>query len=195
MAETTLSHEQLAAMSKCKAVENYGPRGYTTTGDDTLLDCVLRPGHVETRLQFAKSQTRAEVGFTHLALVPLSSDAIDKRKGLPQGVGIGNIAVCIAYQGYNTDKFGRNSVLRAVVVMAQADAENFVSGVQQSPGLVYDLLRQANGRSVTKFDGTPADIRPGKSVETLANTKVGGHQQMPINSAPFPVGFTPNPLF
>lgn len=79
--------------------------------------------------------------------------------------------------------------------MSETDGRQFLEAVKANPGLAYQLVRHVNGGPITKFDGNPADIKPGKAVDVLPNNKVGGSISQKSQSVSFSPGFQANPLF
>ena len=55
-------------------------------------------------------------------------------------------------------------------------------------------MAYVNRGPITRFDGTPANIKPGKAVEILPNIKIGGSISQKSESAPFNGGFVANLL-
>lgn len=182
--------ERLAGAIKFGAVENYSRRRMVVDGDEKVMG-ILHRTSVGAKLGLSEMGWGRSEGFTRVGLVPLSSTLLTR--DVTAGLNLQDVAVCIACYGEKVDEYSRSGAFRSVVVMSQADAEWFASEVRRKPGLVFSLIRQVNGGPIRKFDGTPANIRPGRAVEILANTSVGGTMSQTVESAPFPAGFNPNP--
>lgn len=193
MLEEDFSSERLASMVKTGVVQNYSDRGVRIKGDPKAHEILLK---TEASLKLGLTAGGWGVGpegFTRVGLVPLSSSIV-KGKISPE-FGKNDVAVFIAYHAEKLSEDGRGGPLMSVVIMSERDAASFVEGIKSSPDLVYKLVRHLNGAPVTRDDGSPADIRPGRAVEILANTAVGGEIRQTIRSAPFEETFKPNPMF
>ncbi len=186
-----ISTERLTSMVKTGAVENYSKKGYTTAGDEKAMDVIFRT-RIDDSLGLSKSYPGPE-GYTNMTLVPLSSSALVGK--LDKSLNPQDVAICIAYYGIENDKFSRNGSFRSVVIMSEADGKQFLEAVKENPSLVYQLVRHVNSGPITKFDGSPADIKPGKAVDILPNSKVGGNISQASKSASFSEGFEPNSMF
>lgn len=186
-----ISSERLASMVKTGAVENYSKRGYKAAGDEKAMNVVYLT-RVDDVLELSKSYPGPE-GYTNITLVPLSSSALAGK--LDKSLSPQDVAICMAYYGIENDKFSRNGSFRSVVIMSEADGKQFLEAVKESPGLAYQLVRHVNNGPITKFDGSPADIKPGKAIDILPNSKVGGNISQASKSAPFSEGFEPNSMF
>lgn len=182
--------ERLAAAVKSGAVENYGGRGMVVDGDKKAMG-ILHRTRAGAKLGLNEMGWGRSEGFTRVGLVPLSSSLITK--DIVAGFNPQDVAVCVVCYGEKVDQSSRSGLFRSVIIMSQRDAEWFASEVRGKPGLVFSLIRYINRGPIRKFDGTPASIKPGKVVEILPNTSVGGTMSQKVESAPFPPGFNPNP--
>lgn len=193
MPEQEFSTERLASMVKTGVVQNYFERGLTMTGDQRALD-ILERTEACLRLGLTGGGWGVDPeGFTKVGLVPLSSQIV--RGKISSDLDQNDVAVCMAYHAEKLSQEGRGGTLMSIVIMSKENAALFVEEIKSSPGLVYELVRHVNGAPITRHDGTPADIRPGKAVEISANTAVGGNISQTLNSTPFKEGFEPNPMF
>jgi hypothetical protein len=172
-------------------VENYGPNGYFSKGNLDALR-IITNSLVDNAIGLSSDSRE---GFTRVALVPLSSPKLKGVSELTKRFGLNNVAVCIAFQGIEADKYNREPTMRGIAIMSVEEARKFIDGIQTQPEKVYELIREINNGPVTRYDGTPLSIRTGICVEILANTSIGGNIEKPIKTRPFPSSFNPNPLF
>ncbi len=194
MSEQIISGERLASMVKSGLVENYSPSGMKKDGSEALVKDFFTLTAMDSRLGLSPgSYELPKEGFTRVTMVPLSADFIPRDK-LAKFDRKGDAVVCMAYYGADLDDSHRNGVMRSFVVMSRGNAQLFTDAVRSSPGLVYRLVRHVNGGPVKRSDGTPAQIKPGKNVEVLANNSVGGSITKTIKSVSFGGGFEANPL-
>ena len=195
MEETPLSQERLTSMVKGGAVENITSSGYTPSGRE--MDILYNADQIlyyASRTEDLRNSHSSTKSFTRLTIVPLSFPKIVPNE-LKGRYDKKDYAVCLAYQGINTDRSHRNAVLAAVAIMSEEDASDFVGSVKKTPTLVYSLVRHLNGsKPITRFDGNPAEISPGEKVEIIPNIKLGGNIDKKTETAPFPEGFDPNPV-
>lgn len=155
--ETLSPREQFMPEIKATCVENYSDRGYTPKGDRKMMDSVLYFSAVNKKLGLSGTSDYANLENTNVAVVPLSSPDVIK---LPANFDPKDVALCVAFSAVNVDRSGRSGKMKAAIVVSKANATKFIDSVRQSPELIYDLLRKANGGPITKFDGTPMDINP-----------------------------------
>lgn len=188
-----ITSERLSSRIKSGAVENYTTRGYTPNGNEKAMDILYRTW-ADRKLGLSGNEyKRSPDGFTRVGLVPLSSPIISK--DIREEFSPQDVAVCVAYYGEKMDEYKRSGVLRSVIILSKEDAALFIEKVKKNPGLVYDMVRQVNGGPIKKYDGSPADIKPGKAVEILANNSVGGNINQTTKTEPFKESFNPNSLF
>lgn len=189
--ENLIPEETLRMIVKAACVENYGARGYERKGDENLMKNVLD----NTGFSRSTELTTSEYGklkTTALVLIPLSDTRI---KDLPRNVSRKDVAVCVAFQGLNTDVTNRDAILKAVVVMDEKNANTFIEHSKQTPEIVYNLIRHVNGGVLKNYQGHPMKIHTGSELEVLSNEMVGGKVKQKSKSRPFKPGFEPNPLF
>ena len=132
---------------------------------------------------FASGEIKAEVGTnnTKLLLVPLNNDQIDKKEVIG-GVRETDVAVCISYQGRETDsrQLEHSGWYTTVLAMDPSQAEQFVKQVQKDPGLIYQVVESLNKGPLEGI----AVLR-GEKVEILPNSKYGGTVAENRESVPF----------
>lgn len=191
MPEEVISTERLASMVKTGAVENYSERGYKTVGNEKAMDVITRT-FIDSSLGLSKNYPEPE-GYTNLVLVPLSSPVLAPK--LDRSLNPKDVAICMACYATKNDRSSRNGTFRSVVIMSEADGRLFLESVKKDPSLVYQLVRHVNSGPITRYDGSPADIKPGKAIDILPNSKVGGNISQKSQSTPFNFGFQANPLF
>ncbi len=191
--ETVFSHEQLSRMVKGFCVENITPNGNKPNGDKELMEAVLYLGQADRMVGLSDGGAYRIEGFTRVALVPLSGQAVkaDKMPGKYKN----DVALCFSYFGNKVDQSNRQAVMRSLVVMSPSDATDFLEKVKTSPSLVYDLLTHVNNGPIKRYDGSPMDIKCGRVVEILPNSRTGGNISTRSESVPFAFDYKPNPLF
>ncbi len=181
--------ETLKRMIRAGTAENYGPRGRYCTNED--LSWILE--YVDKRTEIA-NQSIAEDERSRMIFVPMNSlpESILEKvevKNQPD-----NIAICFAYQGRKTDRFGRSGPLAGLAIMSQEDAQRIQNGILEDPRLLFSLARAVNSGPIKRYDGQPVELIAGKDVTLLSNAQFEGEISEPIQSKPFPENFDPNPL-